>query len=190
MLSFSKAVKESAVFTQSILMKNLPLMYITTRQGLVEDGQWSRRGWMASLISTAAGLTTKMASVISSFVNIGLDWKRSTCLTRNKTENKLRVNLGVNTSKTVHDEYKWFGVENETVDYKLRIGDFSRKPVYSSLIHDHCHRWSLLSPPLNMVNLTALYLHVSISNDCVPWKYRCYSYVFILLCISHSWVQP
>ena len=171
-------------------MTNLPLMYIATRQGLVEDGQWSRRGWMASLISTAAGLTTEMASVISSFVNIGLDWKRSTCLTRNKTENKLRVNLGVNTSKTVHDEYKWFGVENETVDYKLRIGDFSRKPVYSSLIHDHCHRWSLLSPPLNMVNLTALYLHVSISNDCVPWKYRCYSYVFILLCISHSWVQP
>ena len=61
-------------------------------------------------------------------------------LTRNKTENKPRVNLVVNTSKTVHDEYKWFGVENETVDYKLRIGDFSRKPVYSSLIHDHCHR--------------------------------------------------
>ena len=111
-------------------------------------------------------------------------------LTQNKTENKLRVDLGVNASKTVHAEYKWFGIESEKVHYKLRIGHFSRKLVYSSLTHDHCHRWSLLSSPLNMVSLTALYLHVSISKDCMPWKYRCYSYIFILLCISHSWVQP
>ena len=111
-------------------------------------------------------------------------------LTQNKTENKLRVDLGVNASKTVHAEYKWFGIESEKVHYKLRIGHFSRKLFYSSLSHDHCHRWSLLSSPLHMVNLTALYFHVSISKDCMPWKYRCYPYIFILLCISHSWVQP
>ena len=61
-------------------------------------------------------------------------------LTQNKTENKLRVDLGVNACKTVYAEYKWFGIENETADYKLRIGNISRKPIYSSLIHDHCHR--------------------------------------------------
>ena len=61
-------------------------------------------------------------------------------LTQKKTENKLRVDLGVNSSKTVHAEYKWFGIESEKVHYKLRIGHFSRKPVYSSLTHDHCHR--------------------------------------------------
>ena len=61
-------------------------------------------------------------------------------LTQIKTENKLRVDLGVNASKTVYAEYKWFGIENETADYKLRIGNISRKPIYSSLIHDHCHR--------------------------------------------------
>ena len=61
-------------------------------------------------------------------------------LTQNKTENKLRVDLGVNASKTVYAEYKWFGIENETADYKLRIGNISCKPIYSSLIHDHCYR--------------------------------------------------
>ena len=60
-------------------------------------------------------------------------------LTQNKTENKLRVDLGVNASKTVYAEYKWFGIENETADYKLRIGNISCKPIHSSLILDHCY---------------------------------------------------
>ncbi|XP_022807760.1 fibroleukin-like [Stylophora pistillata] len=46
-------------------------------------------------------------------------------LTQNKTENKLRVDLGVTDDKTVYAEYEWFGIENETADYKLHIGKFS-----------------------------------------------------------------
>ncbi|CAH3103567.1 unnamed protein product [Pocillopora meandrina] len=60
-------------------------------------------------------------------------------LTQNKTENKLRVDLGVNASKTVHAEYKWFGIESEKVHYKLRIGHFSHdySTAYDSLsIHN------------------------------------------------------
>lgn len=54
-------------------------------------------------------------------------------LTQNKTENKLRVDLGVNASKTVHAEYEWFGIENETAHYKLHIGNISSATVEDSL---------------------------------------------------------
>ena len=50
---------------------------------------------MASLISTAPGMTTNMVSVISSLVNIGLDWKKFHRLARNKSESKFRADLGV-----------------------------------------------------------------------------------------------
>ncbi|XP_022810491.1 fibroleukin-like, partial [Stylophora pistillata] len=46
-------------------------------------------------------------------------------LTQNKTENKLRVDLGVTANKIVYAQYEWFGIENETNRYKLHIGSFS-----------------------------------------------------------------
>ncbi|PFX17476.1 Fibroleukin [Stylophora pistillata] len=58
-------------------------------------------------------------------------------LTQNKRENKLRVDLGVTDDKTVYAEYEWFGIENETADYKLHIGKFSSATVKDSLsIHN------------------------------------------------------
>ena len=71
-------------------------------------------------------------------------------LTQNKTENKLRVDLGVNASKTVHAEYEWFGIENETAHYKLHIGKISCKPIYFFTMNDNFDGSSLLSPTLHM----------------------------------------
>ncbi|PFX16630.1 fibroleukin-like [Stylophora pistillata] len=56
-------------------------------------------------------------------------------LAPNKTENRLRVDLGVNASKTVHAEYESFGIENETAVYKLHIGSISSATVKDSLTH-------------------------------------------------------
>ena len=52
---------------------------------------------------------------------LGLD--KINCLTRNKTNNKLRVDLGVKTGKTAHAEYDWFAISNEMVKYQLYIGN-------------------------------------------------------------------
>ncbi|XP_022807769.1 techylectin-5A-like [Stylophora pistillata] len=57
-------------------------------------------------------------------------------LTQNKTENELRVDLGVTANKSVYAEYKWFGIENETANYTLHIGSFSN----SSTVHDSLTR--------------------------------------------------
>ena len=86
-LSFTNAAKPSVVFIQSTLMVQVPLMSIVTKLQLVEDGQWSRKGWMALLISTAPGRSTKRDLVISSFANFGWDWTRSNAWrkTRQKT---------------------------------------------------------------------------------------------------------
>ncbi|RMX49526.1 hypothetical protein pdam_00021166, partial [Pocillopora damicornis] len=51
---------------------------------------------------------------------LGLD--KINRLTRNKTKNKLRVDLGVKTGKTVHSEYGWFGIGTETAKYSLNLG--------------------------------------------------------------------
>ena len=56
---------------------------------------------------------------------LGLD--KINRLTRNKTKNKLRVDLGVTTGKTVHPEYDWFGIGNETAKYRLYIGNITSK---------------------------------------------------------------
>ncbi|RMX49529.1 hypothetical protein pdam_00021165 [Pocillopora damicornis] len=53
------------------------------------------------------------------------------CLTRNKTKNKLRVDLGVKTDKTVHPEYGWFGIGTETVKYKRYLGNIINATVSS-----------------------------------------------------------
>ena len=46
-------------------------------------------------------------------------------LTRNKTNNMLRVDLGVTTGKTIHAEYDWFGIGTETSKYRLYIGNIT-----------------------------------------------------------------
>ncbi|PFX33341.1 Angiopoietin-related protein 7 [Stylophora pistillata] len=48
-------------------------------------------------------------------------------LTRNETKNMLRVDLGMATGKTVHAEYSWFGIGNETATYRLYIGNVTSK---------------------------------------------------------------
>ncbi|CAH3162305.1 unnamed protein product, partial [Pocillopora meandrina] len=55
---------------------------------------------------------------------LGLD--KINRLTRNKTKNKLRVDLGVTNGKTVHPEYDWFGIGNETAKYRLYIGNITK----------------------------------------------------------------
>ena len=56
---------------------------------------------------------------------LGLD--KINRLTRNKTKNKLRVDLGVKNGKTVRPEYSWIGIGNETAEYQLYIGNFISK---------------------------------------------------------------
>ena len=56
---------------------------------------------------------------------LGLD--KINRLTRNKTKNKLRIDLGVETGKTVHHEYGWFGIGTETAKYRLYLGDIISK---------------------------------------------------------------
>ena len=56
---------------------------------------------------------------------LGLD--KINRLTRNKTKNKLRIDLGVKTGKTVHPEYGWFGIGTETAKYRLYLGDIISK---------------------------------------------------------------
>ena len=46
-------------------------------------------------------------------------------LTRNKTNNMLRVDLGVTSGKTIHAEYGWFGIGTETAKYRLYIGNIT-----------------------------------------------------------------
>ena len=58
-------------------------------------------------------------------------------LTRNKTNNMLRVDLGVTTGKTIHAEYDWFGIGTETVKYRLYIGNITSKSTFFIT-----HRWS------------------------------------------------
>ena len=52
---------------------------------------------------------------------LGLD--KINHLTRNKTNKKLRVDLGVKTGKTAHAEYDWFAIGDEMVKYQLYIGN-------------------------------------------------------------------
>ena len=42
----------------------------------------------------------------------------------NKIKMTLGVDLGIKNGKTVHPEYSWFGIGNETAEYKLYIGNF------------------------------------------------------------------
>ncbi|PFX12562.1 angiopoietin-related protein 1-like [Stylophora pistillata] len=77
---------------------------------------------------------------------LGLD--RIQRLTQNKTENKLRVDLGITADETVFAEYEWFGIENEAAYYKLHIGNISSGTASDSLsIHNGSsfYTWDRLS---------------------------------------------
>ena len=74
-LSCTNPVKESAVFTQSTLMVQVPLMCSVTKQQTVGGGQYCRRDWTVPLISIATGTTIKMASV-TWMTSFGWDWTR------------------------------------------------------------------------------------------------------------------
>ncbi|XP_022778263.1 angiopoietin-related protein 1-like [Stylophora pistillata] len=58
-------------------------------------------------------------------------------LTQNKTENQLRMDLGVTANKTVYAQYEWFGIENETDHYRLRIGSFSSATLTRDSLAHH-----------------------------------------------------
>ena len=77
-----------------------------------------------SINLTAPGMTTNMVGNLVGEFWIGLD--KINRLTRNKI-NKLRVDLGVQTGKTVHPEYGWFGIGTETVKYQLYFGNIISK---------------------------------------------------------------
>ena len=61
-LSCANLVQRSAVFIQSTLMVQVPLMCTVTKQQPEGGGQCSKRDWTALLISTAAGGTTNLDS--------------------------------------------------------------------------------------------------------------------------------
>lgn len=54
-------------------------------------------------------------------------------LTRDKTKNRLRVELGVTANKTVYAEYAWFGIGDESSSYQLNIGNLLKATVGDSL---------------------------------------------------------
>lgn len=62
---------------------------------------------------------------------LGLD--KINRLTANKTKNMLRVDLGVETGETVHAEYSWFGIGNETDHYRLHVGIVTNRNFLDSL---------------------------------------------------------
>ena len=77
---------------------------------------------------------------------LGLD--KINRLTRNKTKNKLRVDLGVKTGKTVHPEYGWFGIGTETAKYRLYLGKIISKQTFFQ--HSPLDLYTLLLSHLNL----------------------------------------
>ena len=57
-------------------------------------------------------------------------------LTKKNKNNRLRVDLGVDSKRIVYAEYKWFGIANETAEYQLNIGNLASKSIkaYFSLL--------------------------------------------------------
>ena len=77
---------------------------------------------------------------------LGLD--KINRLTRNKTKNKLRIDLGVKTGKTVHPEYGWFGIGTETAKYRLYLGKIISKQTFFQ--HSPLDLYTLLLSHLNL----------------------------------------
>lgn len=58
-------------------------------------------------------------------------------LTKKNKNNRLRVDLGVDSKTIVYAEYKWFGIANETADYQLNIGNLATGATVSDSLRDH-----------------------------------------------------
>ena len=59
------------------MVLDLSFKCFVTKQMSAGDGQWSKRGWMALWISTATGLTTRMA-LVNLMASFGSDLKKYT----------------------------------------------------------------------------------------------------------------
>ena len=76
--SCTNLAKESVVFIKSTRMVlDLILKCFVTKNLLAGDGQWPRRGWVALWISTATGLTTRMA-LVTLMASFSSDWTKYT----------------------------------------------------------------------------------------------------------------
>ena len=76
--SCTNLAKESVVFIKSTRMVlDLILKCFVTKHLLAGDGQWPRRGLMALWISTATGLTTRMA-LVTLMASFSSDWTKYT----------------------------------------------------------------------------------------------------------------
>ena len=54
-------------------------------------------------------------------------------LTKKNKNNRLRVDLGVDSETIVYAEYKWFGIANETAEYQLNIGNLASKSIKATI---------------------------------------------------------
>ena len=54
-------------------------------------------------------------------------------LTKKNINNRLRVDLGVDSKTIVYAEYKWFGIANETAEYQLNIGNLASKSIKATI---------------------------------------------------------
>lgn len=54
-------------------------------------------------------------------------------LTKKNKNNRLRVDLGVDSKTIVYAEYKWFGIANETAEYQLNIGNLASKSIKATI---------------------------------------------------------
>ena len=50
-------------------------------------------------------------------------------LTKKNKNNRLRVDLGVDSKTIVYAEYKWFGIANDADKYRLNIGNLTSKSI-------------------------------------------------------------
>ena len=107
-------------YIYSLLMVQVPLMPIVTKQQLVEDGQCSRGDWMALLLSTATGMTKKrFGDLLIREIWLGLD--KIYRLTPNETENKLRVEWETSRLFTLSTRRLALGTRRVSASWTLAI---------------------------------------------------------------------
>ena len=119
MLSCTDPVTEPAVFTQSTLMVQVPLMCSVTKK-LPVVGDWS--------------------DYKNGFGNLnGEFWLGLDKIHRlTTTKNRLRVDLEDTASKTAYAEYNMFAVTSEKTKYKLSLGTYSGKLNSHSFVKKNC----------------------------------------------------
>ena len=105
-------------------MVQAPLKCSVTKKQTVGGGQCSKRDWTDPLISSVAGLTTRMASPgnLNGEFWLGLDkiYRLS-----NSERYQLRVDLEDTEGKTAYAEYDMFAITSERTKYQLSIGTYS-----------------------------------------------------------------